>query len=121
MWIHALIVLVGLAQNSIGDRDAAAIGAAKRVLVQAVDPALPRVSFDTWLRGIVGAEATTQWEVNASVDTSNPAIDRRVKPGHFWPAPETSGVLLRGRLGAQVGVDFGAPAPWPTFEHVRVM
>jgi hypothetical protein len=64
MWIHALIVLVGLGQNPISDRDAAAIGAAKQVLVQALDPALPRVSFDAWLRGVVGAEATTKWEVN---------------------------------------------------------
>jgi transposase len=46
------------------------------------------------------------------IDSSNPAIcgsdrDRRV--------------LLRGFLRTQVGVDLGAPAPWPALEDVRVM
>jgi len=57
----------------------------------------------------------------ASVDTSNPAIDRRCKTGHFRRPTETDAVLLRELLSAQVGVDFGAPAPWSTFEHMRVM
>ena len=30
-------------------------------------------------------------------------------------------VLLRGLVGAQVGLDLGAPAPGSAFEHVRVM
>jgi len=30
-------------------------------------------------------------------------------------------VLLRALLGAQVGVDFGAPTPGPALQHVRVM
>ena len=34
----------------------------------------------------------------------------------FSPAAETSGVLLRRLLGAQVGLDFGAPAARPAFE-----
>ena len=44
----------------------------------------------------------------------------RAKPA-FMPAAETSGVLLRRFLRAQVGLDFGPPAPWPAFEHVRMM
>ena len=46
------------------------------------------------------------------VDGSKPA---------FLPATETSGVLLREGVGAQVGVDFGAPAARPALEHMRVM
>ena len=56
-----------------------------------------------------------------SVDTSNPAIDRRFKTGHFRRPTETHAVLLRELLSAQVGMDFRAPAPWPTFEHMCVM
>lgn len=41
---------------SPSDRDAAAIRAAERVLVQTIDPALPRVSSDAWRRGVVEAE-----------------------------------------------------------------
>lgn len=58
---------------------------------------------------------------DASVDTSNPAIDRRFKSGHFCRSTETHAVLLRQRLSAQVGVDFGPPAPGPTLEHMGVM
>ncbi|MGE4068631.1 MAG: hypothetical protein AB7H88_17785, partial [Vicinamibacterales bacterium] len=43
----------------------------------------------------------------SSVDTSNPAIDRQFKTGHFCRSTETHAVLLRQRLSAQVGVDFG--------------
>ena len=46
------------------------------------------------------------------IDTSNPAISR---------ATETRGVLLRGLLRTQVGVDLGAPAPWSALEDVGVM
>ena len=59
--------------------------------------------------------------IEPSVDTSNPAIDRRFKTGHFRRPTETHAVLLRELLSAQVGVDFGAPAAWPTFEHMCVM
>jgi hypothetical protein len=39
----------------------------------------------------------------------------------FLRAAETGEVLLRRRLRAQVGVDFGAPASGPALEHVGVM
>lgn len=60
-------------------------------------------------------------EANTSVDAAKPAIDRHFKTGHFSPATETCGVLLRGLLRAQVGVDLGSPAPRSTLEHVGVM
>jgi hypothetical protein len=57
-------------------RDAAAIDAAKQVLVQAIDPALPRVSLEAWLRAIVGTEAATKWEVNdCGEQTGDPKQD----------------------------------------------
>src|SRR5690349_6043166 len=56
-----------------------------------------------------------------SVDSSKPATDRHFKTGHHGVAAETNGVLLRGLLGAQVGLDLGAPAPRSAFENVGVM
>ena len=55
-----------------------------------------------------------------SVDSSKPATDRHFKTGHHGAA-ETNGVLLRSLLGAQVGLDLGAPAPRSAFEDVRMM
>ena len=51
---------------------------------------------------------------------NRPLIDTS-KPATTDVAAETNGVLLRGLLGAQVGLDFGAPAPRSAFEDVRVM
>ena len=64
MWILTLILLLGLGQNPTGARDAAAINAAKQAVVRTIDPALPPISFEAWLRGVVGTDATTKWEVN---------------------------------------------------------
>ncbi len=49
-----------------------------------------------------------------------PPVDSS-KPATTGVAAETNGVLLRRLLGAQVGLDFRAPAAWPAFEHVCVM
>jgi hypothetical protein len=46
------------------------------------------------------------------IDTSNPAI---------CGGDRDRGVLLRGFLRTQVGVDLGAPAPWAALEDVGVM
>ena len=46
------------------------------------------------------------------IDTSNPAI---------CGGDRDRGVLLRGLLRTQVGVDLGAPAPWSALEDVGVM
>jgi hypothetical protein len=51
---------------------------------------------------------------------NRPLIDTS-KPATTGVAAETNGVLLRGLLRAQVGLDPGAPAPRSAFEHVRVM
>jgi len=54
------------------------------------------------------------------VDISNRQLVDGAKPA-FSPTAETNGFLLRRLLGAQVGLDFGAPTPWSAFEYVRVM
>ena len=51
---------------------------------------------------------------------NRPLIDTS-KPATTGVAAETNGVLLRRRLGAQVGLDFGPPAARSAFEHVRMM
>jgi hypothetical protein len=51
---------------------------------------------------------------------NRPLIDTS-KPATTGVAAETNGVLLRSLLGAQVGLDLGAPAPRSAFEDVRVM
>ena len=64
MWIPTLILLLGPGQNPTDARDAAAINAAKQVVVRTIDAALPPISFEEWLRGVVGTGASTKWEVN---------------------------------------------------------
>jgi hypothetical protein len=58
-------------------RSELAIRAARQVMVQAIDPALPRLSFDEWLRQIIGSDAPVTWESNdCGEQTGNPAVDR---------------------------------------------
>ena len=51
---------------------------------------------------------------------NRPLIDR-AKPATTRVASETNGVLLQSVLGAQVGLDFGAPAARSALQDVRVM
>ena len=54
-----------------------AIDAAKKAIVRQIDPALPRTTFEAWLRGLVGPQAVTKWEVNdCGEQTGNPALDK---------------------------------------------
>ena len=77
VWIHAFIMLIGLGQNPTSARDTAAINAARQVVVRDIDPVLPRESFETWLRGVVGTEATMKWEVNdCGEQTGGPKQDQ---------------------------------------------
>lgn len=73
----ALAGVLMLSAGCQGQRDAAAINAARHVVVRAIDPALPRVSFEAWLRGVVGTAAATNWEVNdCGEHTGNPRLDQ---------------------------------------------
>ena len=70
-----LAIVFGQASGRLSD--AAAIEAAKTAPVHQIDPALPRTTFETWLRGVVGPQAVTKWEVNdCGEQTGDPGRDR---------------------------------------------
>lgn len=57
--------------------DEALINGVKQSNVHSIDPTLPSVTFDDWLRGIVGTSRPTTWVVNdCGEQTGDPAIDR---------------------------------------------
>lgn len=105
MWIHAFIVLVGLGQNPTSVRDTAAINAARHIVVRNIDPVLPRVSFEAWLRGVVGTEATMKWEVNdCGEQTGGPKQDQ----GQDFPMCAEVQVGLEGQRELHVSLAVGS-------------
>jgi hypothetical protein len=56
----ALMLLQGLTPA----QEAAAIRTAKNLIVRDVDAALPMTTFESWLRSVVGAGPSIEWEVN---------------------------------------------------------
>ena len=57
--------------------DAVVIQAAKRSNVQDIDPKLKKMTFELWLRSVVGTQPTMKWGVtDCGEQTGNPAIDR---------------------------------------------
>ena len=105
MSVYALIVLASLGQDPADVRDAAAIDAAKHVVVQTIDPALPRVSFETWLRGVVGTDATETWEVNdCGEQTGDPTLDQRLE----FPLCAEVEVGLEGQRDLHVSLVVGS-------------
>ncbi len=91
----ALVVLsIVLGQAPTPSLDAAAIDAAKKAIARQIDPALPRTTFEAWLRGLVGAQAVTKWDVNdCGEQTGNPALDR----GRDFPICAQVHVTLAGK------------------------
>jgi hypothetical protein len=72
-----LFVLVALGAAPQAPPQAAAISAAKNAVVQDVEKALPRVTFEAWLQGLVGPQAALKWSTNdCGEQTGNPALDR---------------------------------------------
>ena len=57
----------------------------------------------------------------ASVDTSNPAINRHFKTGHFASTAETGGCLPHCGFGSQVRLYLCAPAPRSALQYVSVV
>lgn len=103
MLIDAFVLLVSLAQAPTDPGQAAAILAARQMVVEAIDPALPRVSFDEWLRGLVGA-APTKWEVNdCGEQTGDPNLDR----GRDFPMCAEVAVGLGGQRELRVSLSVG--------------
>ena len=71
------LVALALVLGQTPQTRAAAIKAAKDAVVQDIDKALPRTTFEAWLRGVIGAQATATWETNdCGEQTGNPAADR---------------------------------------------
>jgi hypothetical protein len=72
-----LFVLVVLGAASQPPPQAAAISAARNAVVQDMEKALPRVTFEAWVQGLVGAQAALKWSTNdCGEQTGNPALDR---------------------------------------------
>jgi hypothetical protein len=58
-------------------REATAISAARNAVAQDIEKALPRVTFEAWVQGLVGAQAALRWETNdCGEQTGNPALDK---------------------------------------------
>jgi hypothetical protein len=104
MLIETLVLLVCCAQNPTGPGDASAISAARQVVVQGIDSALPHVSFDEWLRSIVGSDAPTKWEVNdCGEQAGDPTRDR----GRDFPICAEVQVDLGGQRELHVSLSVG--------------
>jgi hypothetical protein len=72
---------------------AAAIRAAKNAVVQDMEKTLPRATFETWVQGLVGAQATLKWSTNdCGEQTGNPALDK----GRDFPICAEVQVALAG-------------------------
>ena len=75
-----LLLLFGLAVFGAAPQPpppAAAISAAKNAVVQDMEKSLPRVTFEAWVHGLVGAQAALKWSMNdCGEQTGNPALDR---------------------------------------------
>lgn len=57
--------------------DAVVIQAARRSIVQDIDPKLPKTPLETWLRSVVGTQPTMKWGVtDCGEQSGNPAVDR---------------------------------------------
>jgi hypothetical protein len=57
--------------------DAVVIEAAKKTIVQDIEPKLPKATFEEWLRGLVGPQPKMVWGVNdCGEQTGNPAQDK---------------------------------------------
>lgn len=85
-------------------RDAVVIQAAKQANVQDIDPKLPNMTFEVWLRSIVGTQPTMRWEVNdCGEQTGNPALDR----GRDFPMCAEVNVALSERRSLILGIAMG--------------
>jgi hypothetical protein len=72
-----LLVPVVLGSAPQAPPEAAAISAAKHAVVHDMEQALPRVTFEAWVRGLVGAHRVLTWSTNdCGEQTGDPALDR---------------------------------------------
>ena len=72
-----ILVLVLLGAAPQAPAQAAAISAARNAVVQDIEKTLPRVTFEAWVQGLVGARAALRWKTNdCGEQTGNPALDK---------------------------------------------
>jgi hypothetical protein len=65
----AFVVLGAAAQSSPLGPDTALVQRVKIAIVRDMDDALPKITLEAWLRGLVGAKAAMAWEVNDCGET----------------------------------------------------
>jgi len=95
MIVVAVWLLLVLGQSPAQARETAAIDAAKQAIAHEIDPTLPRVTFERWLRDIVGAQAEITWEAtDCGEQTGNPSLD---KDRNFPVCAEARVALSRDR------------------------
>jgi hypothetical protein len=100
-FITALVMMspsgVHAAQDAAPDR----IGRAQTVLASTLDPALPDIPFDAWIRHVVGSSARYEWSDGACADlrgTSSPAVG---VCGVVLAATSDTTVTVAVRVGAR--------------------
>jgi hypothetical protein len=76
-WRFLGLLTIALTPVTPQGDDSPAIRHARQAPVREIDPALPRISFDEWLHGVVGRDAVITWETNdCGEQTGNPTLDR---------------------------------------------
>jgi len=118
--MHLLLsfVLVVLAAPQL--TEAAAIHAGKNAVVD-IDKTLPRATFETWVQGLVGAQATLKSEANdCGEQTGDPALDR----GRDFPICAEVKVAIAGdrqlSLSLMVGSISGLTVGPPVFRQGKI-
>jgi hypothetical protein len=112
--IDTLAAVAGLAGPPGTSADTALIEAVRSTVAYEIDPLLPSMSFDGWLKGLLGSQAGLQWEINdCGEQTGNPAVDRgRDFPKCAELRAELSGrrtLILALSAGSQEKPPAGAP------------
>jgi hypothetical protein len=108
--IVALGTLPGQTTTSV----AALVEAVRSTVAREIDQALPLISFDEWVTGVLGSQVRVEWEVNdCGEQTGNPALDRgRDFPTCVQLRAELTGgrsVLVMLSAGSQRQQPAGAP------------
>jgi hypothetical protein len=70
------IFILALALGQTPQIQTAALNAAKNAIVRDLDKRLPDVTFESWLRGLVGAQAFMKWSVTDCGEATGGPADR---------------------------------------------
>ena len=99
--------------------EATAISAARNAVAQDIEKVLPRVTFEAWVQGLVGARAVLRWEANdCGEQTGNPALDK----GRDFPICVEVGAAAAGDRHISLVLVVGSASRGlkvgpPTFHH----